>query len=839
MLRISGSVRVLGKVIAEVLKQQASIISTEFDSLYDINFTLDSGTNANTQPEESNPSKSTSILQGGYTDATYLTEIRRISDFSDVADSITSMRHDYSRRNPWNCDSSKYLLNASNGFWYVYDAETLDVIPGGRTLTPGFNALNGLGGACEPIWHPTDPNKLWYTATNGSLVWSEFDLTTNTSSTLFDLSSLITSQTSITNAARAWFRGEGRPSNDGRWWALLIEDSAFNVRGLIMYDRVNNEITGSTVLTSNKPDHISTSPLGNYAVVSWYGSAASSLAEEEARAITSAAGVRAYNRTFTNFNVMSVLGEHSDLAIDANNNEYFVSVTYRGFADDATDGGIYARRLDNPEIRYNLPINVYEGSTGQAIHISGLAKDRPGWVVVSKYSGVGSGPYDGAVFAAEITPVSPRVFRLAHHRSAVSSYFAEPHATTNNDLTRVMFASDFGATNIYAYQILLPSYAFPAAGEYAPVATTAPTISGQATQDGVLTRTLGQYSANPAATVSGEWQESINSGGSWSTVGTGSTFTISNSAANGTQYRWSEAATNTYGNAQQVSNVLTVAELSAPTNTVIPSISPSNPTTSNTLTASIGTWTGNPSPSYSYEWFKDSATTGITTSTLETPTVGDYFVRVTATNSQGSVSADSAEVTVAEEITGVDLDNEIDFTLLSDVSLNTVAPFDDPDAGDAANYSIISGTLRADNNGYVEDIVRIISSQDASAQGIELQRAVSTIDTFATLYMYVNNTDSNFGYECRITSTVIQVYKNGSYLDQVAHGLNLSAQAIQFRLTALNGIVEVFATPTNDFSTPLYTYDDSAAALSAGYPAFALYNNGDNTRNQITSILHS
>lgn len=144
-------------------------------------------------------------------------------------------------------------------------------------------------------------------------------------------------------AVRAWFKAEGRPSNDGRWWAFQVEADGDAIIGLVMYDREQHEIVGSLLIgNGNRPDHTSTSPLGNYAVVSWYGNAADSLAAEEARPVDNAAGVRAYSRDFSTFRAMSVLGEHSDLCIDSEGDEVFVSVSYRGFAEGVTDGGLYA-----------------------------------------------------------------------------------------------------------------------------------------------------------------------------------------------------------------------------------------------------------------------------------------------------------------------------------------------------------------------------------------------------------------------------------------------------------------------------------------------------------------
>ncbi|MDX2089162.1 MAG: hypothetical protein SFX73_14995 [Kofleriaceae bacterium] len=431
--------------------------STLFDPLYTPGFMLDDERTAVTQTTLPNPQKSTT----GVLDPTFGVYVRRITANADVADTVSALGHEYSRRQAYNADSTRFIAQASNGFWYLYDAVSLQRLDGGRTQSPGTGAIVGLAGDCEPIWHPSDPNKLWHTSTNGGLVWSERDVVANTTTQLFDLTAHVQAL-GWTTAARAWWKGEGRPSDDGRWWALMVETSAFQPLGIIMYDRMTDTIVGHQALTGNRPDHLSTSPLGNYAVVSWYGNAAASLAEEAARPLSTAGGVRAYSRDFSTFRVMSVLGEHSDLALDAAGNEVFVAVSFHGAADGVTDGRVFFRRLDDGTA-YDTPINTFGGSTGTGIHVSGTATARRGWVVVSKYAGVGSGPFDGQVVAVELVPSNARVLRLAHHRSSANGYFFEPHASVNRDFTRVMFSSDWSGAQATAldYEIMLPSWAIP------------------------------------------------------------------------------------------------------------------------------------------------------------------------------------------------------------------------------------------------------------------------------------------------------------------------------------------------------------------------------------------
>ena len=53
---------------------------------------------------------------------------------------------------------------------------------------------------------------------------------------------------------------------------------------------------------------------------------------------------------------------------------------------------------------------------------------------------------------------NPKIYNLAHHRSYVGDYWAEPQASVSRDFSRVIFNSDWGksGTDIDAYMIALP-----------------------------------------------------------------------------------------------------------------------------------------------------------------------------------------------------------------------------------------------------------------------------------------------------------------------------------------------------------------------------------------------
>lgn len=96
------------------------------------------------------------------------------------------------------------------------------------------------------------------------------------------------------------------------------------------------------------------------------------------------------------------------------------------------------------------------------------------------------------------------------------------------------------------------------------------------------------------------------------------------------------------------SNIVRVAASgsgSAPDNTALPAIT-GTAETGETLTASAGTWTGTPTPAYSYQWFSDGESiSGATASTYDVQASDEgnvITVQVTANNVNGSASAISA-----------------------------------------------------------------------------------------------------------------------------------------------------------------------------------------------------
>lgn len=443
------------------------------EGLYAPGFALDSSTTFYQRPTQVKPlTKSTGLTDPKYTDQVFGTKVFMVTSTNDVTDpdgALGHMRNDYSKRQMWNANETRFIALASNSYWHLYDAVTFAHInvPGhvaGRM--PGI-----VGSDCDPTWHPTDPNKLWYTADFGGLTYYELDITTGQSSPLFTFAGRLPA--GFSSATKFSMGGEGRPSNDGRYWCFMATTSAGAMVGLMTYDRVADTITSSLV-TTNKPNWVGMSQLGQYAVVAWNNySSGLTLSAAAARSIGTADGTRAYHGGTLGgpFTQLDTTNQHGDLGIDKAGNEVWVSSTYSPYMD-VPEGSTYMRRLSNgvAHVFTSPNLNAYAGSTN-AMHFSCTNYARPGWAVVTFESGTGTTVWrDGAILVVELTSTSPAVKRLAHHQSIADAgsggggYFSSPLASPNRTLSRIMFGSDFRSANgpFNQFMIALPAGLFPA-----------------------------------------------------------------------------------------------------------------------------------------------------------------------------------------------------------------------------------------------------------------------------------------------------------------------------------------------------------------------------------------
>jgi hypothetical protein len=201
--------------------------------------------------------------------------------------------------------------------------------------------------------------------------------------------------------------------------------------------------------------------------------------------------------------------------------------------------------------------------------------------------------------------------------------------------------------------------------------TSAPTISGTASVNGTLYGNRGSWSGYPAPTYTYQWLRCSTAGAASDALPSGCTAI---SGATSTTYkvvgldygkylRLKVVGTNSLGADTKYSAATTKIAGLDPVNTVAPSIT-GTPKVGTTVTGARGTWTGVPTPTLSYQWYRCTAA-GSASATLPTgctlisaatsstykliaadKTAGYLRLRVTGTSAEGSAVRFSAAVKV-------------------------------------------------------------------------------------------------------------------------------------------------------------------------------------------------
>jgi hypothetical protein len=176
-----------------------------------------------------------------------------------------------------------------------------------------------------------------------------------------------------------------------------------------------------------------------------------------------------------------------------------------------------------------------------------------------------------------------------------------------------------------------------------PLNTVAPVISGSSAIGSTLSSTTGTWTGTPTITYSYQWKRA-----GVDIVGeTNSTYVLVVADYN-VAITCVVTATNAFGSASATSNSITGTGV-APVNTVVPVIS-GTPTVGQTLSSTTGTWTGNPAPTYTYQWKRNGSNIVSATSSTYTLVQADatfaITCAVTGTNVAGAAEATSNSLTV-------------------------------------------------------------------------------------------------------------------------------------------------------------------------------------------------
>lgn len=182
-------------------------------------------------------------------------------------------------------------------------------------------------------------------------------------------------------------------------------------------------------------------------------------------------------------------------------------------------------------------------------------------------------------------------------------------------------------------------------GGTSPVNTVAPVISGSGIISYPLSCADGTWTGTPVITYTYQWKRNgIDIVGE-----TNSTYILDN-ADYGNAITCEVTGTNAFGFSSAVSNTITGTAI-APVNTVAPVIAGTN-VVGSTLTTTKGTWTVDPSPLYTYQWYRGASPISGATSDNYTLVQADAAQSitcvVTATNVAGTASATSNALTIID-----------------------------------------------------------------------------------------------------------------------------------------------------------------------------------------------
>jgi len=164
-----------------------------------------------------------------------------------------------------------------------------------------------------------------------------------------------------------------------------------------------------------------------------------------------------------------------------------------------------------------------------------------------------------------------------------------------------------------------------------PQNAVAPSISGTASAGNTLTAAPGTWHGTLPISYSYQWKQN----GSNISGATSGTYALDRSYL-GATITVDVTATNPVGSSSPVTSSATSEVTGAPVNSVLPTIS-GTVSYASVLTVTDGTWTGYPTPTYSYQWYNSSvgAISGATASTytLAATDVGfTMYAIVTASN---------------------------------------------------------------------------------------------------------------------------------------------------------------------------------------------------------------
>ncbi|MBA3688125.1 MAG: hypothetical protein H0W81_04790 [Chloroflexi bacterium] len=378
----------------------------EVASIHTIERAASTGTNSVTSQLRFEPTPK--LLLPNYlstiTDPVWKAQITRITDHAGV-------RHTYSRRQAWNHDGSLLLVGMGAG----KPRMLLD----GRT----YKVLNPAVGG-DGLWSETDPGLLIRTDSRTGEVFTFNPLTNRKTSTIVNLAE-------FNYGSQLETMAQSSLDDNGRF-LLLYGATATARKKVIVLDMATRSIRTLDVAT--RPHAGSLSHSGRYVALNW-----------DADGSPREHGIWLFDSNLRPVRQIATSEAHSDFAYDTAGREVLVWI--------GALGSVRMHRLADGVV--TLALNG--GSAMKRGHISGRNSDRPGWIYCSIYDSVATKGLVGSdqIFALKLDGSQiVEVFAHAHH--AADSYYRNPMASVSRDGRRVLFASEWGQSDVYEYVATQP-----------------------------------------------------------------------------------------------------------------------------------------------------------------------------------------------------------------------------------------------------------------------------------------------------------------------------------------------------------------------------------------------
>jgi len=360
----------------------------------------------------------------------------------------STVRHEYSRFDPFNCNQSRLLVTRiTTGDWRVYRTTA-------KPYDQAANLVRTINNLGEMRWDPDDPATLWGFR---DLSIIRLNVETGQETLVKDFSAdpaiapLLAANPLI---YRITCMDEGESSRDKRYWALSLQNGddpdhpewSYVHKFLFTWDRLQDKVLGTYQLSlaqGQNLDWVGMSPLGNWVVIG-------GLSEQ---GVPPAWGLMMASKDFAVLHQLSPDTAHADVGLDTQGREVIVMQNSRTDRVDLMPLDLGAKPVNSPADYNNnlikpLVILYYNNESplglNSGVHIS---CNYPGYCLISTNIGPDlpeQNWLDRCLILVRLDRGNPQAVYLAKIYNTTAQYWEETHGTMSNDGARIIWVDNWG-----------------------------------------------------------------------------------------------------------------------------------------------------------------------------------------------------------------------------------------------------------------------------------------------------------------------------------------------------------------------------------------------------------